>query len=322
MIIYGLTAGGAADNVIEGIEEKIHPDVIREFMNQLPEKAFNFGLRVLLAVVFFLIGVNLIKFIRRIIKKSMKRANAELGVIQFADSFTKATLYVLLVTFLASSFGLDAASVVAVLGSAGVAIGLAVQGSLSNLAGGVLILALKPFKVGDYIREGYSEKEGTVTEIQIFYTKLLTPDNQTVILPNGNLANNSLVNVTTQEARRMDISVGISYQADLKKAKEVLLQLLAQDEAVLKDRDMLVYVDSLADSCVKLGVRCWFKQEDFWKGKWRITENCKLCLDENGIEIAYNQLDVHLDCRPGTEGGYCRDRNGEWCNQGSLPESE
>ena len=179
----------------------------------------------------------------------------------------------------------------------GVAIGLAVQGSLSNLAGGVLILALKPFKVGDYIREGYSEKEGTVTEIQIFYTKLLTPDNQTVILPNGNLANNSLVNVTTQEARRMDISVGISYQADLRKAKEVLLQLLVQDEAVLKDRDMLVYVDSLADSCVKLGVRCWFKQEDFWKGKWRITENCKLCLDENGIEIAYNQLDVHLDTR-------------------------
>ena len=104
MIIYGLTAGGAADNVIEGIEEKIHPDVIREFMNQLPEKAFNFGLRVLLAVVFFLIGVNLIKFIRRIIKRSMKRANAELGVIQFVDSFTKATLYVLLVTFLASSF--------------------------------------------------------------------------------------------------------------------------------------------------------------------------------------------------------------------------
>lgn len=196
---------------------------------------------------------------------------------------------------LASSFGLDAASVVAVLGSAGVAIGLAVQGSLSNLAGGVLILALKPFKVGDYIKEGYSDKEGTVTEIQIFYTKLLTPDNQTVILPNGNLANNSLVNVTTQEARRMDISVGISYHADLKKAKDVLLQVLAGDEAVLKDRDYLVYVDSLADSSVMLGVRCWFRQEDFWQGKWRITENCKLKLDENGIEIAFPQLDVHLD---------------------------
>ncbi len=298
MSILGLAAEGAADNIIEEIEdleERMQPDLIKEFMSQLPEKALNFGVRILLAVVFFLIGVNLIKLVRKIIKKSMKRANAELGVIQFVDSFVRATLYVLLVTLLASSFGLDAASVVAVLGSAGVAIGLAVQGSLSNLAGGVLILALKPFKVGDYIKEGYSDKEGTVTEIQIFYTKLLTPDNQTVILPNGNLANNSLVNVTTQEARRMDISVGISYNADLKKAKEVLLQVLAGDEAVLKDRDYLVFVDSLADSCVKLGVRCWFRQEDFWQGKWRITENCKLKLDENGIEIAFNQLDVHLD---------------------------
>ena len=298
MTILGLAAEGAADNIIEEIEEleeRMQPDLIKEFMSQLPEKALNFGMRILLAVVFFLIGVNLIKFIRKIIKKSMKRANVELGVIQFVDSFVRAMLYVLLVTLLASSFGLDAASVVAVLGSAGVAIGLAVQGSLSNLAGGVLILALKPFKVGDYIKEGYSDKEGTVTEIQIFYTKLLTPDNQTVILPNGNLANNSLVNVTTQEARRMDISVGIAYHADLKKAKEVLLQVLAGDEAVLKDRDYLVFVDSLADSCVKLGVRCWFRQEDFWQGKWRITENCKLKLDENGIEIAFNQLDVHLD---------------------------
>lgn len=298
MTILGLTAEGATGNIIEeigGLEERMHPDLIKEFMSQLPEKALNFGVRLLLAVVFFLIGVNLIKFIRKIIKKSMRRANVELGVIQFADSFVRATLYALLVALLASSFGMDAASVVAVLGSAGVAIGLAVQGSLSNLAGGVLILALKPFKVGDYIKEGYSDKEGTVTEIQIFYTKLLTPDNQTVILPNGNLANNSLVNVTTQEARRMDISVGISYHADLKKAKDVLLQVLAGDEAVLKDRDYLVYVDSLADSSVMLGVRCWFRQEDFWQGKWRITENCKLKLDENGIEIAFPQLDVHLD---------------------------
>ncbi len=277
------------------MDDKISSELINEFLSQLPERALNLGLRILLAVIFFLLGIHLIKFIRKIIRKSMKRANAELGVIQFVDSFLKASFYALLVMLLASAFGVDAASVVAVVGSAGVAIGLAVQGSLSNLAGGVLILALKPFKVGDYIRESYSEKEGTVTEIQIFYTKLLTPDNQTVVLPNGNLANNSLVNVTTQEARRMDISVGISYQADLKRAKEVLNAILAGDEAVLKDRDMLVYVSELSSSCVMLGVRCWFKQEDFWAGKWRITENCKLALDENGIKIAYNQLDVHLD---------------------------
>ncbi len=304
MALLGLSAGGIAENIIEDVGEKIQPGVVKEFMSQLPGKALDLGLRILLGVVFFLIGVNLIKFIRRIIRDSMKRANVELGVIQFADSFIKATLYVILVMLLASSFGLDAASVVAVLGSAGVAIGLAVQGSLSNLAGGVLILALKPFKVGDYIKESYSSQEGTVTEIQIFYTKLLTPDNQTVILPNGNLANNSLVNVTTQEARRMDISVGIAYSADLKRAKDVLMQVLLEDEAVLKEKDMLVFVDELADSSVKLGgrcscvvlnVRCWFRQEDFWKGKWRVTENCKYRLDENGIEIAFQQLDVHLD---------------------------
>lgn len=293
--IYELAADSTVGNLMEDVEEKIETGVIREWISMLPEKAFNLGLRILLALIFFLIGVNLIKFARRMLKKAMKKANVELGVIQFVDSFVKATLYVLLVMFLATSFGLDAASVVAVLGSAGVAIGLAVQGSLSNLAGGVLILALKPFRVGDYIKESYSGKEGTVTEIQIFYTKLVTPDNQTVILPNGNLANNSLVNVTTQEVRRMDISVGISYNADLKKAKEVLLRVLTEDEAVLKDRDMLVFVDELADSCVKLGVRCWFRQEDFWQGKWRVTENCKLSLDENGIVIPYNQLDVHLD---------------------------
>lgn len=296
---YALAADSPIGDIIEEVETKVQAGTVQKFLSTLPEKALNLGLRIFLAALFFLIGMRLIKAVRRIIRKSMERAGAELGVIQFVDSFVKATLYVVLVMLLASSFGLDAASVVAVLGSAGVALGLAVQGSLSNLAGGVLILALKPFKVGDYIKESYSNQEGTVTEVQIFYTKLLTPDNQTVILPNGNLANNSLVNITMQEVRRMDITVGISYHADLKRAKEVLQEILETDEAVLKDRDMLVFVSELGSSSVQLGVRCWFRQEDFWKGKWRVTENCKLKLDENDIEISYDQLDVHLDgsCR-------------------------
>ena len=279
----------------ESLEEMLQPDVIGQFLSEIPEKALRLGARVLLAALFFLVGSQLIKLIRKIIKKSMQRAGAELGAIQFVDSFVKAALYVLLVLMLASSFGLDAASIVALLGSAGVAIGLAVQGSLSNLAGRVLLLILKPFKVGDYIQEGSSGKEGTVAEIQIFYTKLVTPDNRTIVLPNGSLANNSLINYTAQDARRMDIVVGISYKADLKKAKEVLLQVLEEDEAVLKDRDHFVFVDNLGSSSVDLGVRCWFAQSDFWPGKWRITENCKLALDRAGIEIPYNQLDVHLD---------------------------
>lgn len=281
--------------VMDVVEDILKPSVIESFFKTLPEKALNLGLRILLAVLCFVIGVQLIRLARKIIRKSMKRANAETGAMQFVDSFVKAALYVLLILMLASSFGVDAASIVALLGSAGVAIGLAVQGSLSNLAGGVLILMLKPFKVGDYIIEGSSGREGTVTEIQIFYTRLLTADNKTVILPNGSLANNSLVNVTAQDCRRMDIKVGIAYNADLKAAKAVLFQVLQEDEAVLKDRDMLVFVDELGASSVNLIVRCWFKQADFWPGKWRITETCKLRLDEAGIEIPYNQLDVHLD---------------------------
>lgn len=294
-----LLTGASAENmgtIIEEIQEEIRkPGAFKKFIISLPEKALHLGGRVLLALLVFLAGVQLIRLIRRIVRKSMNRAGAETGAVQFVDSFLKAALYVLLVLMIASSFGVDAAGIVALLGSAGVAIGLAVQGSLSNLAGGVLILLLKPFRVGDYIQESSTGHEGTVTEIQIFYTKLLTADNKAVVLPNGSLANNTIVNMTAQRERRMDIVVGISYQADLKRAKEVLEAVLREDGAVLKDRDMLVYVGELASSSVNLGVRCWFLQEDFWAGKWRVTENCKLAMDAAGIEIPYNQLDVHVN---------------------------
>lgn len=293
MINFCLMAGASVEEIIEEIKQ---PGVVKSFFMELPEKALHLGVRVLLALITFIIGVQLIKLVRKIVKKSMTRAGAETGAVQFVDSFIKASLYVLLVLMIASSFGVDAASIVAVLGSAGVAIGLAVQGSLSNLAGGVLILLLKPFRVGDYIQESATGYEGTVTEIQIFYTKLLTPDNKAVILPNGQLANNSIVNAS-QKDRRMDIVVGVSYKADLKRAKEVLETVLREDEAVLKDKDMRVFVSELGSSSVNLGVRCWFRQEDFWPGKWRVTENCKLALDEAGIEIPFNQLDVHLSSR-------------------------
>lgn len=285
-------------NTTELIKEaenmNISGSVLKEFLADVSESALHLGLRVVLAILFFLIGTQLIKIIRKVIKRSMQRAHAEVGVVQFVDSFVKAALYVVLVLLLASSCGVDAASIVAILGSAGVAIGLAVQGSLSNLAGGVLILVLQPFKVGDYIIESSTGKEGTVKEIQIFYTKLLTYDNQTVILPNGSLANNSLVNVTAQDCRRMDITVAVSYKADLKKAKEVLTRVLEEDEMVLKEKEHIVFVNHLGSSSVDLGVRCWFKQEQFWPGKWRITENCKLALDAAGIEIPFTQLDVHV----------------------------
>ena len=281
------------ENGLEALD--IEPGVIEKFLEELPEKALHLGIRVLLAIVFFFVGVQVIKLARRILKKSLQRARADVGVIQFLDSLVKAVLYILLIFSIASGFGVDATSVVALLGSAGVAIGLAIQGSLSNFAGGVLILLLKPFKVGDYIREDGSGNEGTVSEIQLFYTKLTTPDNKTIVLPNGTLANTSMTNVTEAATRRLDIPVGISYDSDIKKAREVLTDMMKADTATLKDREMLVYVDALADSSINLGIRCWVKKEDYWETKWRLTENTKYALDAAGISIPFPQISVHQE---------------------------
>lgn len=280
--------------ISEIAEGNLKPGVIEAFLNELPSKALNFGVKVLLCILLFLIGVKIIQLVRKMLRRSMEKAGAEEGVRSFVDSFVKAALYVLLGFVLLSWFGVDTASIVALVGSAGVAIGLAIQGSLSNLAGGVLIMLLKPFKVGDFIKEDTHGNMGTVTEIQIFYTKLSTVDNQVVVLPNGSLANTSLTNTSGNKERRMDVQVGISYSADLKKAKEVLLSLLEENEKVLKDRDIKVFVEELADSAVILNMRCYFAQEDFWEEKWRMTEEAKLALDKAGIEIAYPQLDVHV----------------------------
>lgn len=279
----------------EAAQEVIDIGMIEKFLREFPAKAMGLGWRVFLAVIAFAVGVQLIKIVRRILKKSLNRANADTGVVQFLDSFVKAALYIILVLMIAGSFGMDAASIMAILGSAGVAISLAIQGSLSNFAGGVLILLIKPFKVGDYIIEDSKNNEGTVTEIQLFYTKLSTPDDKVIILPNGALANTSLTNVTATEVRRMDLKIGISYDADLRKAKAVLQKVMELDEAVLKEKEHFTYVDELGDSAVIIGMRCWFQNETYWQGKWRITELAKLSLDEAGIAVPYPQMDVHLN---------------------------
>lgn len=284
----------AVDNISpEDMEKEI--GVIKQFLEELPQKALNLGVRILLAVVFLFIGFWLIKIIRRIVKNSLKRAGADVGVMQFLDSFIKVGLYIILGFMVAGGFGLDAASVVAVVGSAGVAVGLALQGSLSNFAGGVLILLLKPFKVGDYIKEDSRGNEGTVTEIQMFYTRLLTYDGKTVVLPNGTLANTSLVNVTAANFRRLDVTVGISYDSDIKKAKAVLTRLIDENPLVLQDKDKVVVVDNLSDSAVVMAVKCHVKTEDYWTLRGQLLESIKLSFDKEGILIPYPQLDVHME---------------------------
>lgn len=275
----------------EEMEKEI--GILKKYLQSLPEKALNLGIRILLAVVTLMVGMWIIKMLRKLVKKSLERAKADIGVIQFMDSFMKIALYIVLGFMIAGSFGLDAASIVAVVGSAGVAVGLALQGSLSNIAGGVLILMLKPFKVGDYIREDAKGNEGTVTEIQMFYTKLLTFDGKTVVLPNGTLANTSLVNFTEANFRRLDLTVGISYDSDIKKAKEILTALLDSNQMVLKDKDKVVVVDALADSCVSLAVKCHVKTDDYWTLRGELLESIKLSFDKEGIQIPYPQVDVH-----------------------------
>ena len=290
-----LTNGDTATEVIESvIEENIRPDAIQEFLNDLPEKALSLGVRIVLAILVFVIGRFLIKMVRKIVKRSLSRIGSEQSLINFLDSLVKTILYTILILVIASQFGMDAASVVAVVGSAGVAIGLAVQGSLSNFAGGVLILLLKPFRVGDYIYEDSHGNEGTVEEIQLFYTKLKTLDQKIVVLPNGALANTSLTNATAASHRMLLLKVGISYDADMKLAKSIITDVLKKDEAVDQDRDIIAYVDELGDSAVVIGARCYVPTEYYWTCKWRVTEEIKSRFDTAGVTIPFNQLDVHI----------------------------
>lgn len=266
----------------------------QEYIDRYLPSVLSFGLRLLFAVIVFLVGARLIKLLRKFIRRSMERAGADVGLMQFLDSLLKVIFYFVLIMLIASGFGVDTTSVMALVGSAGLTIGLAFQGSLSNFAGGVLLLLIKPFKVGDYIIYVADNLEGTVTEVQMFYTTLLTADNRRVVIPNGVLSNNSLVNVTAQDKRRLDIDVGIGYDSDLKLAKELCEKLLNQEEKILDDQEHIVVVDSLADSAVMLKLRFWVRPEDYWAMKWKMTEDVKILFDENGIEIPFNQVDVNI----------------------------
>lgn len=271
-----------------------NPGLIRTWLEGLVPDILNFAFQVVLALLIYIIGARVIKWLVKLVGRSMDRAGADEGVKQFVKPLVKYGLYVLLIFMIMGVFGIATTSAVAVLGSAGVAIGLALQGSLSNFAGGVLILVLKPFRVGDYIIEDTNKNEGIVSEISIFYTKLHTTDNRVVVIPNGILSNCSLTNVTDMDRRRVDLSVGISYEADIRKAKEILFKLATEEPARLPEEEPVVYVDTLGVSSVDLGIRIWVRTEEYWSARWRLTENIKYAFDENGIEIPYQKIDVQI----------------------------
>ena len=253
-----------------------------------------FAWKVILAIVIYFIASKVIVKICAFIRAAMNKAGAATGVIQFLTSFVKTALYFLLIVSIAVRFGIKESSIAALLASGGVAIGLALQGGLSNLAGGVIIMLLRPFTVGDYIIENTNSQEGTVVKIDLFYTTLSTVDNRRITIPNGNITNSSIVNVTSQDKRKLEIKVMIGYQSDLKKAKGILETLLHADPAIMSEQEMLVFVDELADDGVILGLRAWVKTEDYWPAKWRLNEEIKLTFDEEDIDIPYPQLDVHI----------------------------
>ncbi len=282
--------------ITEGLEtlQKVDKNLIQQYLEDMLPNILNFAVQIILAVLLYLAGKRVIAFIRKFLRKSLERRGVDIGVRQFLDSVSKYCLYFVLWLMILTLFGITTASVIAVLGSAGLTLGLALQGSLANFAGGVLILLLGPFHVGDYIISGETGHEGTVREISTFYTRIQTADNQTVMIPNGRLADGAIVNVTGQQTRRIDILVGISYDADLKKAKQLLGSLAEKEERILTDQPVNVFVSALSDSSVEVGCRFWVKSEDYWQTKWDMLEAVKLTFDEHGIQIPFPQMDVHI----------------------------
>lgn len=281
--------GGVSDNIKEILN-------LKEYMaGQIPA-IVGFGLKVVLAIIVFFVGRKLIRWAVKLMKRSMERARLDEGVVQFACSAGKAVLYTMLIFNIAVSLGVTESSVAALLGTAGVAIGLALQGGLANLAGGVLLLVFKPFVVGDYIIQNQQNGcEGTVARIEMCYTTLLSIDNKKIVVPNGTLSNSTIINVTAKETRKLEIKVGISYESNIQKAKEILEKILLEDPDTQGDRsEMVVFVDQLADSAVIMGLRVWVPTDSYWPVKWRLNQKIKEEFDAQGIVIPYNQMDIYV----------------------------
>lgn len=272
----------------------VDPNAIEKFWAELPDKLLSLGIKLLFALIALIICWKIINVVVKAIRKSMERAKSDESIIHFVCKFFEVGLKFLVIVMIATSLGFDSASVVALLGSAGVAIGLAVQGTLSNLAGGVMILLVKPFRLGDYIIEDTHKHEGTVKEISLFTTKLITPDNRVIIIPNGELSNTSLTNATGNKVRLLQVYVGISYNESIDKARSVLEEAMNSSKYILKDREMMVVVNDFKDSSVELQLRSWVKSYDYLASKWDLNERAKKALDQAGIEIPFNQIDVHM----------------------------
>lgn len=262
------------------------------YLQKLIDMAVEYGPKLLLAIVTLLIGLWIIKVILRAINKGFEKSNVDESLRPFLSSLLNWTLKLMLFISIASMVGIATTSFIAVIGAAGLAIGLALQGTLANFAGGAMILIFKPYKVGELIKaQGHL---GVVKEIQIFVTTMLSPENKTIIIPNGAMSNGDVVNYTREGLIRVDITIGVSYDSDIKLARKVLMGLMENNELVLKDPAPMVAVSELADSSVNLAVRPWCNPTHYWDVYFGMLENGKAALDEAKITIPFPQRDIHL----------------------------
>ncbi|TXE06762.1 mechanosensitive ion channel [Gelidibacter salicanalis] len=253
-----------------------------------------YGPKLLGAIVIWIVGSWVIKMIMKGASKTMQRGNYEVSLQKFLLNLINWALKIILIIVVLGIFGIGTTSFAAILAAAGLAIGLALQGSLANFAGGVLLMIFKPYRVGDFI-EAQGEA-GSVKEIQIFTTKLTTPDNKEIIIPNGKLSNDNIVNYSTMELRRVDLVFGVGYDSDIKKTKEILMHQLTSHPAVLKEPAPLVRLSALADSSLNFNVRPWVKNADYWSTYYDLMESTKEALDAAGIDIPYpHQVEIHKE---------------------------
>ena len=295
--LYNMAADTATTESVVGDAVKEATDqvsIVGQYIQKLTDWCMSKLGSIVVAVIFMVVCFKLVKLLLRILRKSFERSKLDPSVAGFFISAVKIVLNVLIVLTAASIVGFQITSFITILGTAGVTLGLALQGSLSNLAGGLLILILKPFRVGDYIVENNTHCEGTVVSIYIFYTRLITFDNKSVVIPNGNISNTSLVNVTEHDMRRVDIPFSVAYDSDMEKVKRVTIETIKDVDGYLPDEQILFYIDEFADSGINMYVKFYATIEKFFDAKWDAMWKLKKAFDENDIEIPFNQMDVHM----------------------------
>ncbi|MCG3726581.1 small-conductance mechanosensitive channel MscS [Vibrio cincinnatiensis] len=278
---------GVEAPVVEGLNQ------VNTWLVNNSDLLFQYGVNIISAILILFIGNIVVKMIAGSISKVLKKKEMDKAVIDFIHGLVRYTLFIVVLIAALGRIGVQTASVVAIIGAAGLAVGLALQGSLSNFAAGVLIVAFRPFKSGDYIE--VAGTAGSVDSIQIFQTILKTPDNKMVVLPNSSVIGGAIVNYSRHDTRRVDLLIGVSYKSDLNKTKQVLREVVERDPRVLKEPKVTVEVHQLADSSINFVVRPWVKSTDYWPVYWELLHKIKEGLDENGIEIPFPQMDVHLN---------------------------